>query len=192
MAIATPTIPWTAIPTPADAPSVDPSYRFVHAGDVVFSRAPAIFTTVLGSCISVCLFDRRNRWGGINHFANPSTDRPESLDCRYGTPAIAALLDRFLLAGSQIDDIEARLAGGGHILARLTMRMGERNIQEALEQLDIWSIPVVGQDVDGPWTRRIWFDTYTGRVRCVRTRGDSSRAYRETMRLFDEFHKTTR
>lgn len=41
----------------------------VIQGDFAISDGPqVVLTTVLGSCIAVCLHDRNRRIGGMNHF----------------------------------------------------------------------------------------------------------------------------
>ena len=45
-------------------------------GPVLRRAAQGAITTVLGSCVSTCLWDPLERIGGMNHFMLPGDDRP--------------------------------------------------------------------------------------------------------------------
>lgn len=175
------------------APPIEtPPQRFVHSGEVLFSKRPAVFTTVLGSCISVCLWDRHNKWGGMNHFVHASSAVNPPRDATYGTIAVADLINRFLVAGSRLSDLNARVVGGGHVLQAVSMRMGDKNIREALEQLAIWSIPIVHRDTGRCLTRRVEFHTATGKV-CVEGGFSTGEAdFSSPMRILREFQERMR
>ena len=64
----------SAEPLPAAAREPDPTARLVylHPGQLVASGDHVIVTTVLGSCVAVCLFDENAGVGGVNHFVLPA------------------------------------------------------------------------------------------------------------------------
>ena len=41
--------------------------KFIHVGEIYVGADPTEIVTVLGSCVAVCLFDRVNMIGGMNH-----------------------------------------------------------------------------------------------------------------------------
>lgn len=43
---------------------------FLYAGDIIVSEEQPILT-VLGTCVSVCLYDRKKQYGAMNHFYYP-------------------------------------------------------------------------------------------------------------------------
>src|SRR5687768_14121384 len=57
--------------------------RYVVAGELVASKRPLELRTVLGSCVSACLFDPTARIGGMNHFLLPEANG-EPPTARYG------------------------------------------------------------------------------------------------------------
>jgi len=61
----------------------------VVQGDFAVSADPsAVMSTVLGSCVAMCLFDAVNRVGGMNHFLLATSTLAESDDLKYGINAI--------------------------------------------------------------------------------------------------------
>lgn len=124
-------------------------------------------TTILGSCISVCLFDPRRGRGGINHFMLPLRNGEQLASPKYGNIAIAKLIEQLARLGCHVADLRAKLFGGGMVLSLQTDRgrsVGESNILIARELLAEYGIPVVASDVGGACSRRIVFNTRTGDV----------------------------
>jgi chemotaxis protein CheD len=83
-------------------PSVYP-----HPGQLFASAEPASVTTVLGSCVSVCLWDRDRGIGGINHFVLPIWAGNGTSSPRFGNVAMEALLARLVGLGARARDVEA-------------------------------------------------------------------------------------
>ena len=67
-----------------------PERVYLAPGRLYVSSADAQVTTILGSCVAVCLWDPQARVGGVNHFLLPS-GRPASP--RFGDAAMAELID---------------------------------------------------------------------------------------------------
>ena len=51
-------------------------------------------TTVLGSCVSICLWDAHARVGGINHYLLPLWNGEGLPTPKYGNIAIERLIDK--------------------------------------------------------------------------------------------------
>ncbi|MBF0165687.1 MAG: chemotaxis protein CheD, partial [Magnetococcales bacterium] len=52
-----------------------------------------VITTVLGSCIAVCLWDRMRKEGGMNHYKLPLWNGDGLPSPKYGNIAIAKLIE---------------------------------------------------------------------------------------------------
>jgi len=121
-----------------------------------------LLVTVLGSCVSMCLRDRENGYGGMNHFMLPEG---EGESARYGAFAMELLINEILKKGGRKERLEAKLFGGGAVLADLTsLNVGERNSAFALRFLKTEGIAVAAQDLLGPWPRKIYYFPRSGRV----------------------------
>lgn len=123
-------------------------------------------TTVLGSCISVCLWDPVRRIGGINHYLLPFWNGEGLATPRYGNVAIPKLIERLIRLGANQTHLKAKIFGGSAMWDRAQglMSIGERNIELAQTMLDEAKIPLVTSDVGGNRGRKIIFDTGEGAV----------------------------
>jgi chemotaxis protein CheD len=145
------------------AVKVLPGEFFVAAEDVVL-------TTVLGSCVSACLWDARLGVGGMNHFLLPgeagSTD-PMSESGRYGVFAMEQLINELLKRGARKATLEAKVFGGGHVMKNFTtITVGARNADFVLQFLRTEGIRVASKDLLDVHPRRVAFFPATGRALC--------------------------
>lgn len=143
-----------------------PGRRFLYAGRIFVTLRPHLVSTVLGSCVSVCLWDTRARVGGINHFVAPCWDRKGQPSTRFGDIAMRSLVDKMLRRGTERSSLRAKVFGGGEVL-QLThdfSYIGRDNIRAAMEALAREDIEVVVADTGGPFGRKLIFNTYDGSV----------------------------
>ncbi len=121
------------------------------------SVQPAEVTTILGSCIAVCLWDRYHGIGGINHYMLPVWNGMELASPKYGNIAIERLMEKMLQLGCQKNNLVAKLFGGGEVISvtSSTMHIGERNIMVAEEMLREMNIPIIGRSTGGKNGRKI-------------------------------------
>ena len=133
---------------------------FVTVGQICVEAAPAKFTTVLGSCVSICLWSAKLRIGGLNHYLLPWST-PEDRSTQRGDVAWARLLERMLAAGATRSGLVAKVFGGASS-APTVWRAGAENILCAWEMLAQARIPVVAADVGGRRGRHVSFDVSTG------------------------------
>ena len=141
----------------------------VMQGEMHVSDEPnVILTTVLGSCISACLYDPELRLGGLNHFllAVPSGNDTDAASVQlYGVYAMDALIDAMLTKGAARARLRARLYGGASL--RDGFRgIGEANVDFARRFLTKEGIAFVGEDVGGNDARRLEFRPTLGLARC--------------------------
>ncbi|WP_157879060.1 chemotaxis protein CheD [Pararhodospirillum photometricum] len=95
--------------------------RFIGPGDVYCSRIPHLVTTILGSCVAVCLFDPAVGIGGMNHFVLPFHPSGEAPSTRHGDYATATLIRRLGNLGADPERLRAKVFGGS------VMLMGGKN-----------------------------------------------------------------
>jgi chemotaxis protein CheD len=128
-----------------------------------------VLTTVLGSCVSACIRDNKAGVGGMNHFMLPEDADPGSKSVaaamRYGAFAMEILINELLKAGARRERLEAKVFGGGAVLANMTMlNIGERNADFVLRYLQLEQVHIAAQDLRGNLPRRINYFPLTGRV----------------------------
>lgn len=139
--------------------------HYLLPGDVVVCTEPTVVSTVLGSCVSVCLFDRRLKTGGMNHFVLPRSGTDRTPSARFAPFAMQSLLDRMIRFGSRPVDILAHLIGGACVLKSVTPgpnHLGMQNVRAAQGFLSEKRIQVVREDAGGQRGRHLRFHTDTG------------------------------
>ena len=139
---------------------------FLYPSEIIAEKAPFKVTTILGSCVAVCLWDSRLKIGGINHFMIPLWTGEGLASPRYGDIAIHKLIQKMTGMGSKQYDLKAKIFGGGEIIVNTSnqLHVGERNIQVAYQMLRERNIEVISNSTGGKNGRKIQFFSDTGSV----------------------------
>ena len=138
---------------------------YVHAGEVATTPAGALFSTVLGSCVSVCVWDPATGAGGMNHFLLPDQVTAGASSPRFGNVAFVTLLAQLGRLGVRAADLRAKVFGGASVLDALVPprdALGIRNIELARALLQAAGIGIVAEDVGGSHGRKLFFRTGDG------------------------------
>ncbi|MFY8085528.1 MAG: chemoreceptor glutamine deamidase CheD [Rubrivivax sp.] len=147
----------------------------VLPGEYAAYSEDVMIATTLGSCIACCVWDRESHVGGMNHFMLP--DGSGEGGGRFGAYAMEQLINAVLKMGARRLSLEAKLFGGGQVLAGMTtMNIGERNTQFALDYLRTERIPVVSSDVLDIYPRKVAFLPVSGRAMVKRLPGSQGHA----------------
>ncbi len=136
---------------------------YLHPGFVYASPEPTEATTVLGSCVAVCLWDARLGIGGANHFLLPHGGAGGSP--RFGDVAVPDLVGRMARLGCQRRDLRAKVFGGAAVVEAFRDRekhLGATNVERARALLAEQGIPIVAEDVEGHRGRKVIYQTDTG------------------------------
>lgn len=170
--------------------------KVIMPGDYFVSWAPAEIATLLGSCVSACVWDSHRKIGGLNHFMLPDSpseartlaDKTKSL--RYGLYAMECLVNDLLTMGAKREHLNAKVFGGANITGALnTQHVGRRNAEFVIEFLKKDKIRVVASDLGGPHSRRIRFNTQTSAVRVERVASANSAALQQEKRYSEKINK---
>lgn len=144
----------------------------ILAGEYYVTHCQEMITTVLGSCISVCVRDRVTCIGGMNHFMLPEENRSNgggggnhglSADAAYGSYAMERLINCVLKYGGQRENLEIKVFGGGRIIGGVT-DVGLQNIAFVRSYLRTEGLKVAAEDVGGDLPRRMAYLPATGKV----------------------------
>jgi len=138
---------------------------FLKPGDLLTSENPAQFTTILGSCVSVCLFDRRTHRAGMSHYIFPEDNKMEGTDY-YGDNSTVHLIEYMLKNGCRQEDIIASVVGGASSFsASAVINPGQRNISVARRVLNDWHININFEDTGGCHGRKVIYLTDTNEIK---------------------------
>ena len=141
----------------------------VQGEHVVVSQAGVVISTLLGSCVAVCLVDRAVAVGGMNHFL---LGEPAAGHCtavadlqRYGVHAMEILINAMLARGAERGRFSAHVYGGANMVAGLG-NIGSANAAFARRFLEVERIPIAHAELGGCSARRVEFMPFEGRSRC--------------------------
>jgi chemotaxis protein CheD len=129
----------------------------------VIAAKPTAIVTILGSCVSVCLFDADAGVGGLNHYLLPfHVEREKS--ARFGSVAIPRLVEQVVTAGADPRRLQAKVFGGASVIGAFShgRKLGDENARLAFETLDALGIPVLEKDVGGTKGRKLVFHSDDG------------------------------
>ena len=148
-------------------------------GEYYVTLHDEMITTVLGSCVSACVRDRRLGVGGMNHFMLPlsenggswggGSDDLVSTATRYGNYAMEHMINEILKHGGQKKNLEAKVFGGGRIMKDLS-DVGAKNIRFIEDYLKTEGITLIADDVGDIHPRKVIYFPRTGRALVKRLR----------------------
>ncbi len=147
-------------------------------GEYGASGEEQVFSTLLGSCIAVVIFDATNRVGGMNHFMLPLAARDRKFyqteTGLYGMNAMELVINAVLKRGGERRHFVAKMFGGGSVLRQPVVgsEVPAQNIRFAEEYLAAEGIPLVARNVGGAFARKVYLFARSGRVLLRRIAAD--------------------
>jgi chemotaxis protein CheD len=144
---------------------------FLQPGECYFSDRNTRIRTVLGSCVAITFWHPVKLIGGMCHFMLPSRLKAQQfceLDGRYGDEALSLLLNEIHDQGTHPEQYEIKVFGGGDMFPdrrkKSGIRIGERNIEQALALLNALDLQVSAHHLGGKGHRSLIFDLWSGHV----------------------------
>jgi chemotaxis protein CheD len=165
-------------------------------GDYYVTRHNEAIFTVLGSCVSACVRERKLGIGGMNHFMLPLdrsggtsawADNLVGSATRYGNVAMERLINDIMTLGGQRSNLEFKVIGGGKVLD-MALDVGARNAQFVRDYLKTEGFLITAEDLGDSFARKLFYSPATGKVRVKRLTSTVNRAVFERER---EFESTT-
>lgn len=149
--------------------------------DFKIASAPdKLMTAGLGSCIGICVLDKKSKIAGLAHIMLPSSTQAKSVQNRakFADTAIEDLLQEMKKQGARTNALVAKIAGGAQMFKFSgesdILKIGERNAIAVKENLKQQGIRLLASDVGGNYGRTITFDAETGEL-FIRTIGHGER-----------------
>jgi chemotaxis protein CheD len=133
----------------------------VRMGELAVSRTPGdvLVSIGLGSCIGLCLIDRRRHAVGLAHVMLP-TGGPGDTPGKFAPSAVPALVGELEELGAVKSSLEAVLVGGAQMFSfgnagAGKLDVGARNNDATREALDAARIPVIADATGGNTGRTV-------------------------------------
>lgn len=140
----------------------------IFPGELYISKNNEIITTLLGSCVSVCICDKENKVYGMNHFMLPDEKKRDKISDildkshrRYGSVAMKTLVNKMIKKGALKSNMKAKIFGGGSIISQIENHasLGVKNIEYARKFLRENNIEIVNEDTYNTHGRKLMFFT---------------------------------
>ena len=123
-----------------------------------------VISTLLGSCVAVCLWDETARVGGMNHMLLAVSDTKDNTSCNLaGLNAMELLINDMIKLGASRNRLKAKAFGGARMVAGLS-DIGQTNAAFALDFLKNEGIVCESQSLGGDKARNVRFWPATGRA----------------------------
>lgn len=146
----------------------------LHPGEVFVAKEPAIISTILGSCVSVCIHCPRLRTGAMCHSVMPVDNRPSPKEdiFRFVDSSVNYMVD-ILTGGGKIcpaPSLIAKIFGGANVLPsfhkgpKQGRSIGNQNIEAARQALAKHRVKVAVEKVGGSMGCKLFFYPHTGDV----------------------------
>lgn len=145
---------------------MEPKKVFLLPGEYCVTKRPSLVTTLLGSCVAVILFNKKLKFGGINHYMLSNTPDSVSNSTKYGDYSTEMMIKFMEKEDHNLANLEAMLFGGGHVVGHLNCGDGiaKDNIQIARSILKRHGIRIIKEDVGGTNGRKIYYQSWDNLV----------------------------
>lgn len=139
---------------------------FIHVGQICVATKPTEISTVLGSCVSVCLFDRVQMVSAMNHYLLPLWNGNGLQSPKFGNISVPKMVETMFEKGCTASNMEAKIFGGANIniTSNEDMMVGKRNVMTAKEVLGDYHIKILAEDTGGNAGRRIMMRSDIGKI----------------------------
>jgi two-component system chemotaxis response regulator CheB len=144
---------------------MDSERVFLLPGEYIISKKPHNVTTLLGSCVAVCLYNTKAKFGGMNHYMLPTTSSGER-SAKYGDYSIQTLVQFMERGAGTLRGAEAMIFGGANVVGaiRSAQNIGEKNVEMAKMMLQKYDIPITQNHTGGNTGMKIRYQTWDNQV----------------------------
>ncbi|TFG49792.1 MAG: hypothetical protein E4H40_02385 [Candidatus Brocadiia bacterium] len=154
---------------------------FLLPGEYRISKQPEVVETIVGSCVTVCLYNKNNGHAAMNHFLQGYPVSETGCDIgKYGTTATEYIINALMNLDPIPGHYCAQIFGGAAVIKTTSEKagIGQVNSDTARKILANHRIRIIREEVGGTRGRRVRFDTSTNSVFC-RFAGQVGKKYRE-------------
>ncbi len=140
---------------------------FLLPGELCVTREAAEINTLLGSCVAICLYNRKFGFGGMNHYMLPKAPAGAEPSAKHGDYSSEILIGKMLDLDGAKSNLEAYVMGGGNVTGfggNDVLGIGAHNIVMARDLLERHGIPISKRSVGGEYGRKIFFKSWSGEI----------------------------
>ncbi len=144
--------------------------KFLQINEYYVTKKPMLIGTLLGSCVSICLYNKFNGHAAMNHFLMPSAVRKamQNNPGKYGESSCEMIIRSLMSIDPNASHYSVQIFGGGNMfnLRGSVSDIGERNLRIAAEVLSKYKIRIMRRQTGGTKGMKIFFNTSKNKVDC--------------------------
>lgn len=142
----------------------------VGISDYKLAKNPGVLVTyALGSCVGICIYDRKLKAGGLSHIMLPDStmfSHGEVNRMKFADTAINDMIQTLIIKGADRRQMTAKIAGGAQMFKvqeeSQLGNIGERNVRSVKNVLGQLNIPILAEETGQNYGRTVYFDIETG------------------------------
>ena len=150
--------------------------KFLQIGELYVAKKPMLLGTLLGSCVSICLYNKFNGHAAMNHFlmSSAAIKVMQNDPGKYGESSCEMIIRSLMSIDPDASHYSAQIFGGGNMfnLRNSVKDIGKRNIRIAEQVLSKYKIRIIRRKTGGTKGMKIFFNTSKNKVDC-RKLGDT-------------------
>lgn len=149
--------------------------KIIGIGEYSVLTNPDIIVTLgLGSCVGVCIRDKKKNIGGMVHVMLPhnNVDNKEKPG-KYADTGIEKVIEGIVQKGGDRNNFEAKIAGGAAMFSnsKKSMDIGRKNIDAVKNILKSNNIKIISEEIGGNRARSIEYDLSNGDLQVKKVGG---------------------
>lgn len=159
-------LPTEAKPKLNDVVDSEHSKQYLMSGRIFVTEKPHLVTSIVGSGVTVCLWDSVSKVGGANHYLLPDVAPGNLQDLKYAAFANQQLLREVLEKGAKRTNLQAKIFGGSVptvAFSNVSDCVGARNVEAAVKFVTEEKLKLVQRESGGVKARKVLFQTDDGR-----------------------------
>ncbi|NBU97439.1 MAG: chemotaxis protein [Spirochaetia bacterium] len=151
---------------------------FLQPGDFFWGDRSTRIRTILGSCVSFCLWHPQLKEGGMCHFMLPNRGthtehNPNILNGKYGEEAWQLFEKEFKKNNTRASEYVVKIFGGSSMFAHEAedkevqnskINIGIKNIELSRKLVQNNHLNVVSENLGGKHSRRLHYEIWSGNV----------------------------
>ncbi|MDO5562479.1 MAG: chemotaxis protein CheD [Synergistaceae bacterium] len=134
----------------------------------IASSPDKLLCSALGSCVGVCLYDRRRLVCGVVHVLLPLSGMfpLQNNPPKFADQGVEFLIKQMERHGSARRDLTAKIVGGAALFEfkhkTMLANIGTRNVETVKSELQRLNIPITAEDTGDVYGRSVIFDPANG------------------------------
>ena len=144
---------------------------YLQPGEFHFGERYTRIRTILGSCVSIVMWNENRLIGGMCHYILPNRNRPvhDKLDGRYAEEAMELFMTKIRATNTRPRDYQVKIFGGGNMFPQYK-RQGKcvdvpcQNVIAARALIKRYGLNLVSENLGGAGHRQVIFDIWNGHV----------------------------